>query len=329
MSQKEIVIIIPTIRTLDFLSAWKNEFRDCIGIIIEDHKKKEIETPAKYFKKVYHYTWKDIDRDLGKHSWIMPRKNAGIRSYGFWKAWQMKTDIVITLDDDCYPIKTQEFIKQHVANLSLSAPVNWQPTFPHRKYMYTRGIPYGIRDKKEVVVSHGLWTNILDFDAPTHLLYQGLSIPEGFDFVEFIAENYFFPMCSMNLAFKTKVAPLMYFPLMGYDEKGNHWGYDRFDDIWAGIFAKKIIDHLQFAVANGSPFVEHKKASNVFKNLQKEAKGIETNEYLYQKVNKVRLTSKTVLDCYDELVKKVKFPNEEYFNILKRAMNIWAGLFRF
>lgn len=328
MREKEIAIIIPTIRSLNFLKQWRQEFRDCIGIIIEDHKKQEIETPTKYFKKVYHYTWNDIDKDLGKNSWIMPRKNAGIRSYGFWKAWQLKTDIIITLDDDCYPVGwTGYFIQQHLKNLSLFAPIDWQPTFPHRKYMYTRGIPYGIRDQKEVVISHGLWTNILDFDAPTHLLHQGLSIPEGFEFIEFIPKSYYFPMCSMNLAFKTKITPLMYFPLMGYDRNGNHWGYDRFDDIWAGIFAKKIIDHLGLAAVNGSPFVEHKKASNVFKNLQKEAKGIETNEDLYQEVDKVRLTAKTVLKCYEELTEKIAFRHEEYFQHLKKAMRVWASLF--
>ncbi|MBI2120340.1 MAG: hypothetical protein HYT94_01810 [Parcubacteria group bacterium] len=184
-----------------------------------------------------------------------------MRSYGFLKAYQLGADIVITLDDDCYPVKNQDFVKQHIENLSLFAPEDWFLTYPHRKYFYTRGIPYGIRNKKEAVVSHGLWTGVLDFDAPTQLLNMNLKIPTHFPFIEFIPNNYFFPMCSMNLAFKRKVTPLMYFPPMGYDNKGKYWGYDRFDDIWAGIFAKKVIDHLGYSVVNGSPFIEHKKAS--------------------------------------------------------------------
>src|SRR3989344_118078 len=326
MNAKKIAVIIPTIRNLDFLKAWGNEFKDCIGIIVEDHKNKEIETPNKFFKKVYHYTWKDIDEELGKNSWIISRKNAGIRSYGFLKAYQLKTDITITIDDDCYPIKNSDFIKKHIDNLSLFAPQDWFLTYPNKKYMYTRGIPYSIRDKYEVVISHGLWTNVLDFDAPTQLVNFNLTIPDSFDFLEFIPKDYFFPMCSMNLAFKTKIAPIMYFPLMGYDPKGNHWGYDRFDDIWAGIFAKKIIDHLGFAVVNGSPFVEHKKASDPFKNLQKEAKGIEINESLYKAVQKVRLHAKDIKSCYSELTEKVQFPKEEYFEKLKNAMKIWIKL---
>ena len=326
--EKSIAVVIPTIRDLEFLKAWGNEFRDCIGIIVEDHKNKEIKTPEKFFKEVLHYSWRDIDKELGKNSWIISRQNAGIRSYGFLKAYELGCDITITLDDDCYPVKNEHFIKKHVENLSLSAPDDWHPTYPNRKYYYTRGIPYSIRDKQEVVISHGLWTNVLDFDAPTQLVNYNLTIPDSFDFIEFIPKNYFFPMCSMNLAFKTKITPIMYFPLMGYDKNGKYWGYDRFDDIWAGIFAKKIIDHLGFSVVNGSPFVEHKKASDPFKNLQKEAKGIEINEILYKKVKKINLESKNLNDCYLELIENIDFPKEEYFNSLKKAIKIWISLFK-
>jgi len=327
MKKQTVAIVIPTIRNLDFLEEWGDEFRDCIGIIVEDQQKKEIKTPNKFFKKVFHYTWQDIDRELGKNSWIISRKNAGIRSFGFLKAFQLKTDVTITLDDDCFPVKNQEFLRQHLGNLSLLAPIDWYPTYPHRKYFATRGFPYSVRDKKEVVVSHGLWTYVLDFDAPTHLLNMNLNLPESFDFIEFIPKDYFFPMCSMNLAFKTKITPLMYFPPMGFDNKGMAWGYDRFDDIWSGIFAKKIIDHLDLVAVNGSPFVEHRKASNVFKNLQKEAKGIETNEILYKSVQAVGLKSKTISDCYLELAEKTDFPKEEYFIKLKKAMKLWRRQF--
>ncbi len=323
----KIAVVIPTIRNLDFLESWGDEFKNCLGIIIEDHQKKEIKTPFDFFKKTLHYAWSDIDQDLGKNAWIISRKNAGIRSYGFYKAWQMGAEVIITIDDDCYPVKNQSLVKNHLANLSLRAPVGWQPTYPHRKYFYTRGIPYSIRDKKEVVISHGLWTNILDFDAPTHLRNRFLRIPDSFDFIEFIPENYFFPLCSMNLAFKAKITPLLYFPPMGYDDEGNSWGYDRFDDIWAGIMAKKIVDHLNLAAVNGSPFVNHKKASDPFKNLKKEARGIKTNEILFQKIQKVKLTSKKINDCYLELSRKTEFPKEKYFEKLKEAMKIWLSLF--
>lgn len=326
MDQK-IGIVIPTIRNLDFLKSWKNEFKDCIGIIVEDHKTKEIETPSKYFAKTYHYTWSDIKKTLGKDEWIIPRKNAGIRSFGFLMSHRLGLDFTMTLDDDCFPVPNQNFVKGHLENLSLIAPEKWFPSYPNKNICYTRGFPYLVRNKKEVVLSHGLWTNILDLDAPTQLLNQNLKLDTNFPLIEFIPENYYFPMCSMNLAFKTKIAPLMYFLLMGSDQNGNQWGFDRFDDIWAGIFSKKIIDHLNMAVANGSPFVEHKKASNVFQNLKKEAAGIEINEEIFKLVDKITLKSSTPNDCYLELAKKLDFPKSEYFQNLKKAMVIWSGLF--
>lgn len=327
MTQKKIGIVIPTIRNLDFLKAWGNEFLDCTGIIVEDHQSQEIETPSKYFSETYHYTWTDIKKTLGPDEWIIPRKNAGIRSFGFLMANRLGLDTIITLDDDCYPISNQNFLKNHLENLSLKAPEKWFPSYPNKNICYTRGFPYLIRNKKEVVISHGLWTNILDLDAPTQLLNQDLKLDVNFPLLEFIPHEHYFPMCSMNLAFKTKITPLMYFLLMGSDQNGNHWGFDRFDDIWAGIFAKKIIDYLNMATVNGSPFVEHKKASNMFQNLKKEATGIEINEEIFKIVDKIKLTSSTPKDCYLELSQKLDFPKLEYFQTLKKAMQIWANLF--
>src|SRR3989338_7271189 len=238
MKKQTVAVVIPTIRNLDFLESWQDEFKDCLGVIVEDHQKKEVKTPNKFFKQVYHYSWQDINKELGKNSWIIPRKNAGIRSYGFLKAFQKGVDIIITLDDDCYPVKNQDFVNQHLENLSYWAPVDWFPTYPHRSYFYTRGVPYGIRNKKEVVISHGLWKGVVDFDAPTQLFNMDLNIPTSF------------------------------------------------------------------------PFVEHKKASNVFKNLEKEARGIHANEMIYNKVMKVRLNSKNLAKDYKDLAEQIEFPKE-------------------
>ena len=105
MKGLKIAMVIPTIRDLDFLKDWGEEFKECIGIVVEDRQKKQISTPRKYFRKLYHYSWEDIDQELGDKSWIISRKNAGIRNYGFLKAYQLGADVTITIDDDCYPIK--------------------------------------------------------------------------------------------------------------------------------------------------------------------------------------------------------------------------------
>ncbi|MGD9129360.1 MAG: hypothetical protein PVJ09_02655 [Candidatus Woesebacteria bacterium] len=321
----KIFIVIPTIRNLDFLKKWKQQFQNVSIIICEDRPQKTIKIP-KVGKKTYHYSWQEIDNDLGKDSWIVPRKVSGIRNYGFLKAYQMGAKIIITIDDDCYPVKGHKLVDLHSQNLQLKAPAKWTNTYPDARHLYTRGMPYLNRDEQPVMLSHGLWTRVLDHDGATHL--QNLKFRAKFaeHFLQIIPSGAYFPMCSMNLAFRREITALMYFPLMAEDKEGKQWGYNRFDDIWAGIFAKKIMDHLGYAVVNGAPFVKHKKASDPFKNLQKEAKGIETNEKLWRAVDEVKLTKKTTASCYIELAKKTKFPKERYFEKLREAMLIWGEI---
>lgn len=324
--EPDIYIIIPTIRTLSFLRDWERQFENCFLVIVEDHAKRQIETPQTPSRKIYHYDWSDIDGEFGKNGWIFSRQNAGIRSYGFWKAYEKGADVIITLDDDCYPAEP-DFVQKHMDNLSASAPVRWMTTFPHPEYMYTRGFPYEIRSKRPVMVSHGLWSNKMDMDARTQKHIGDVNIPAYPLLRQYVPKGEYFPMSSMNLAFLRDAAPLMYFPLMGRDPSGNNWGFDRFDDIWAGIFAKKILDHLEYAVVNGSPFVEHRKASDVETNLVKEKPGLKMNERVWHLVDRVFLTQSSPAACYKELSQQIEFPDTPYFRKLREAMGIWAELF--
>lgn len=320
-------LVIPTIRNLDFLSSWGSEFKSCSLIVVEDNEKKLSKVENKNFLSTNHYSHKDIDFEFKKNSWIFSRKNAGIRSYGFWKAYELGADIIITLDDDCYPSE-EKFVQKHLDNLDFKMPDEWVNTYPNPKWMFTRGIPYSNRNKIDVAVSHGLWSGALDLDAKTEIKLPKL-LNERFlgPTRNIIPFGYFYPMCSMNLAFKREVAPLMFFPMMGTRPDGSSWPYDRYDDIWAGIFSKKIMDHLGLGVISGSPYINHQKASKVEHNHAKEKAGMKINEYLWKQVEAVKLTKSTPKECYIELAKKIEFPNVDYFKKLSEAMVIWANLF--
>lgn len=124
----------------------------------------------------------------------------------------------------------------------------------------------------------------------------------------------------MNLAFRAEAAPAMYFLLMGRD-----WPYDRFGDIWCGLFAKKICDHLGYAVRSGDPMVEHQRASRVWANLRKELPGYEINETLWQAVDSILLEGTNFAECYGEVADKLRLDGE-YGKTLRRAMRMWAEL---
>lgn len=191
--------------------------------------------------------------------------NDGVRNLGFAYIAKFLPEVetIITLDDDLMPIGDP--IQEHLISLKMAVPVTWLSTADP----YMRGFPYGVRHEAEVVLSHGIWQGIHDWDAPTQLVmgnqsarfYKG-PIPKGV----------FYPMCGMNLAFKRKLLPYMYWAPMTD-------GIDRFADIWCGIESKKIIDDKGWAVVSGYADVYHERASDVFKNLVKEAKGLGMNEH--------------------------------------------------
>lgn len=327
MKSLNIFVVVPTIRSLDVFSEWKNLLSDCHLIIIEDRPAPQIRPPQITVKSLAHYSWSDIKADFGQDEWIFSRRNAGIRNYGFYKAYQAGADVIITLDDDCYPID-RDWVGQHIGNLEFRTPASWQTTYPHPHYLYTRGFPYSVRGKHSTVISHGLWSGALDQDAKTEVITGKLNEPSYPLLRSIIPSGYFFPMSSMNLAFCKEITPAMFFPMMGYDPLGKPWGFDRYDDIWAGIFVKKVCDHLELAVVSGSPFVEHRKASDPAANLEKEKAGLAANEYLWQRVAAVKLTKSSPVACYQELARKTEFPQIKYFQKLRRAMLIWSGLFQ-
>lgn len=320
-------LVIPTIRDLNFLNEWGNAFINCHLIVVEDNNQISIKINNKQFISIDHFCRNDIDNDFGKNGWIISRHNAGIRSYGFWKAYEKGANVIITLDDDCYPTE-DELVEGHLENLNFRSPKDWINTYPDPKWMFTRGVPYNYRNKIKVSVSHGLWSGALDLDGVTEVKLKKLLDESKYPSLRHIIPfNYYYPMCSMNLAFSREVTPLMFFPMMGEGPDGKEWPYNRFDDIWAGIFSKKIMDHLNLGVINGSPMVYHKKASKPKENQIKEMSGLRVNETLWKTVDKVKLTKNTPKDCYLELARKVEFPKNIYFQKLKKAMIIWANLF--
>lgn len=269
-------------------------------------------------------TWLQIKRDLGEDSWIIPRKTDCIRSYGFWRAWQDGAEQVITLDDDCYP--EQMLIAEHQF-LLIRGFDRWGSTITGLR---PRGLPYQDPGGRPCAINMGLWSCCPDLDAQTQLDQGPLGAFEddwaGHD--QMYPASQFFPMSGMNLAFRREILPAMYFGLQGtHLWSDDAFGYDRFGDIWAGLFAKKICDHLGYAVRSGSPWVRHERASDPHVNLVKERLAKEANEWLWQRVDDVKLTKGGVVACYHELADKLQLPDELYWRFLRRAMHVWADLF--
>ncbi len=325
---RRFVIVIPTIRQesiTPFMGAWEKEFKNSRVIIVEDNPEKTFELP----EWVEHYSWKEIDKELGERSWIIPRRTSAIRSFGFYKAWKTKEDYILTLDDDCLPetrFTKGGYLRQIFQNLQKEwGNDSWFNTIEDLP-VFPRGYPYEIRKQNQkTVIHHGLWSNIPDLDGLTQKKNPRFRTPQ-FSEIAKVPYGKFFPMCGMNLAFRREIIPALYFMLMGQDSNGKKWPYDRFDDIWAGIFMKKICDHLGLAVSSGGPSILHSRASNVDVNIAKEKSGMVDNEWLWKSVRDFSLKGNTVKDCYQELGVQIATKGG-YWKKLGDAMRIWASLF--
>jgi len=103
--------------------------------------------------------------------------------------------------------------------------------------------------------------------------------------------------------------------------------YGRFDDIWCGIIAKRIADRLGWYFSVGEPMIEHRKASNPFKNLVKEAPGIAMNETFWEAIDDVKLTCDTAISCLLEMSARLRENPDDYIAQLGKALSIWAKFF--
>ena len=354
MIEPTLAVVIATNRPHQFrawFDAWKQDLNSVAVYVIEDAPEKfdELEFIS-IVKDWHHYSWREIDADLGGKSWIIPRRSSAIKSYGFLKAYQAGHSSIWTLDDDCFPEEWDSgwrypgLIEHYLAQSRLED--SWFNTIGRSKGamdLYPRGYPYGIRQTQfPVMIHHGLWSGIPDLDGITALEHHELKL-EQCNKIERIPTGKFFPMCGMNLAFRREMTPAMYFMLQGH-MKGVKWDhtdaglkalpFDRFDDIWAGLFAKKIADHLGYAVTTGAPSIVHTKLSDPTQRVIKEGPGIAANELLWEILADYDISEgwRTVKSSYSDLAGVVDsaakaLPYPDYWKTLAEAMHTWTELF--
>jgi reversibly glycosylated polypeptide/UDP-arabinopyranose mutase len=323
-----ITVVVPSNRE-ECISKWVREWDSDLWntkvIVVEDGPEATFKLPS----RITHVSWNDINADLGDRGWFVPRRSSAIRSYGTLLAYRAGAEIIWHLDDDCYPEESRKGHYLHLLEETFKTPVTadihfgWWNTIRDTGF-YPRGYPYAIRgETKPVMVHHGLWSGVPDFDGKTQVSFPEYRMNPAYK-QDVVPEGALFPMCGMNLAFRRQAAPLMYMMLMGKD-----WVFDRFDDMWAGLFVKLAADHLGWAVTSGAPSICHSRASDAARNAVVEAPGIQVHEELWRWAKNVSLDGcKTPVECYRRFSDSLpKFSTDDYWCALARAMHRWADLF--
>ena len=285
----KIAVVVPTIRPeswIKFIQEWATLFgkHEVLLFKVDDSEDFPRCTGTDFSSQ------HRVKSFLPDHKEWLFNKTDGCRNLGFYFAAKHDIDIIISLDDDVYPIPGTDPIQDHINALSMSVSPHWMSTAQDWR---VRGIPV-FGEKWPVMLSHGVWAGVPDFDAPTQLLHPNVkdiafnrtNVPYGV----------LFPLCIMNCAFRRELLPWMYQAPMGqrlaeFDLPGG----DRFADIWSGIIAKRACDANNWGVVTGYSTIYHSRASNVFTNLRKESVFLELNETFASEFYNPETTDKYVL----------------------------------
>ena len=318
-------LVVPSNRMdqlVEFFAAWEGKGGWDQAIVVQDAPERTDlginDNPP------LHYSHAEIGSILGPDAWIISRRDSACRCFGFLVAYHLGADRVITLDDDTRPRgDCDDFTAAHAKAM---VHPRWTSSMEPHQF---RGLPYRNRGVlPDVVANMGFWSGVADYDAPRSLVTaadQSRFEPEKGNRV--LPRGQFSPVCGMNLCVERKALPLFYFPLMGEGQP-----YSRFDDIWAGVIAKHCIDALGWHISVGEPFVEHKRASDPFVNLRKEAPGIGANETFWETVAACDLClPESATEAVSRLARCLRTHGgnvEPYVAKLGDALQVWARLFR-
>jgi hypothetical protein len=281
---------------------------------------------------------------------VIPEKAHAETSFGFLVAYEEGADFIIELDDDVF---IEDLIEGHRSNLfgetgeTVSSGARWYNTMDtialnKKGSFFPRGHPYSPETRVEnykwhktggtCVLNMGHWIGNPDLDALTILYYGGL---DGRCHVKgtklkrdkvVVGKGTYFAICSMNAAFVPKVVPAFYQLYM------NTMGIDRFDDIWSGIFLKRVADHLGDKVCLGRPVGVHdKKPRSIFKDIKKEMDGMIMNETVWKIVDS-EISGSSYSDTYlslTDLLEKgaTKLADNNYqkfLNLQVEKMRLWV-----
>jgi len=275
--------------------------------IVRVVKKTNRQVPCTYLDIPQQLEWLSQFPGLAE---IIPYNSDNRRNIGYLMAAGRGADVLISIDDDNYPLPNEDYIGGHsIVGQSRTLPQvkchnHWvniceflecQPSWT----VYPRGFPYSRRFPKEkqyfdgqitgrVAVNAGLWLNSPDVDAisrlatpvvTTKLLRDHTCIPPG----------YYTPIDSQNTAVLIEALPAYYFVLQGWQLDGML--LDRYGDIWQGFFLKLVTDHIGDLVCVGSPVTNHERnIHNPFSDLKVEFKGMQLGDMMAELLEKTRLT---------------------------------------
>lgn len=290
--EDKVAVVVPTIREeqfKEFIESWRDEFeKHKVWLIVcEDNPTKTFKTPRIKNCKVSHYAWKEIDKELGRFKFVIPRRSDTIRSFGFYLAYKNDMD-VLTLDDDVRPFNKTPYLIDAYQSVRVGASQYFNVGDLVMPQEFMRGYPFKDRERHKPFVQYGMWSGVADLDGYTQIASEGqrYTLP-GVDYIT-VPKGCAVTGCIMNCYISHSAIPYMYQLLMGKRQDGSPLPYDRWGDIWSGLFMKRWADSFnQSVVINVRASVRHERASNAVNNFKKEFNGYTINEDIWEGLSRL------------------------------------------
>ncbi len=250
---------------------------------------------------------------------VIPENDMRRRNFGYLRALEMGSDIIITIDDDNYPLPNYDWLGLHTCNLgeycqsisSANSFVNPCRFFDFELPFYSRGYPFAhlfadtieyfdARDSRESVLNMGLWVGKPDVDSYTNIVYPDLKTEYSqlLNSAYSIKMDNYFPINTQNTSFKKELSIFHNLYMEPLYDLPSH----RFDDIWAGLFCLKLIHKKGKTASFGTPLVEHRRnIHNYQKDLQTEFIGASLNTKMWDFIRDFRVHSTNYKDGFLEI----------------------------
>jgi len=232
--------------------------------------------PTEYWSPVAQDKWlnEKFPNKLQKMRTIIAENDMRRRNFAYLRAIDLDSDVVITIDDDNYPLPNSDWLRLHLDSLgtkrlksvsSINNYVNPCRLLDFSAPFYSRGYPFAYLymdtatysakpSTRESVLNQGLWLGKPDVDSYTNLIYPELKTTyTGGSFPSYSIEpEQYFSVNTQNTSFKKELSIFHNLYMEPIFNLPSH----RFDDIWAGLFCMKLIHRANKTATFGEPLVE-------------------------------------------------------------------------
>ncbi|VVB56551.1 Reversibly glycosylated polypeptide [uncultured archaeon] len=290
-------------------------------------------------------------RPYGRLAPLIPLDSDNRRNVGYLYAYAGGSQTIISVDDDNFPLESDDFIAGHAACGTrqelpvLSSESRWLNVLADAQtdngtLLYPRGFPRSRRSASlpraqnqsvSICANLGLWLQDPDVDAASRIENPACIIGYNPPASRALALRTFSPINSQNTSVSRRALAAYYFIPQGQVVDGEK--IDRYGDIWQGFFLKACADAMGEHVLFGPPLCRHERnAHDLQKDLQQERPAVRCTEELAAFLEQVKLEGRTYSQCYADLADKLAAhfaasPYAALFSSISKSMKVWASYF--